>query len=521
VREAETRAVLEFVERHVLAAPRPEWHPGGLGRDVTLERALRAALPFVETGFPNQPLIEARLRLALGESFWYLGDAQTAAEQCRIACGLYTRHLGRDHPGTLRSMNALANCYLDQGHYADALQLKEETLALCQEQLGPDHPNTLHAMNNLAVAYSALGRPADAQKLHEEALARQTTRFGSDHPDTLRSMHNLANCYLALGRPADAQTLHDKTLARRKTRLGPDHPDTLSTQDDLANCYHTLGRLADALRLREETLARRKTQLGADHPDTLRSMSNLANCYHALGRFTDASALHEETLARRKDRLGPDHPGTLMSMHNLAVTYHALDRHADALRLREETLARRKIVLGPDHPDTLRSMWVLAESLVQLGRGAEAVPIIDECVQRAAGKGCCRPDLLPGVMLLRLRHFEKTGKAAGCRQTTEMWENLKRTDADSLYTTARMRAVTAAVFRTVDTSPAGREQADAEADRAMACLRQAVAAGYKNVAQLEQDPDLDALRDRADFTKLVARSEEVRDFTHSREGGRK
>jgi eukaryotic-like serine/threonine-protein kinase len=334
VRQAETTAVLHFVESRILAAARPERQGGELG-GVTLRRAVDAALPFVEKDFTDQPLIEARLRMTLGQTYWYLGEAAIAADQCQIARTLYIK------------------------------------------------------------------------------------------------------------------------------------------------------------------------QLGPNHPETLRSMHNIARSYHALGRYAEALKLNEETLELRIVKLLPGHPDTLRSMHNLAKSYHAVGRHADALKLREETLALRQLKLGPGHRETLRSMAALAESLVTLGRGSEAVPIIDECFRRAASKPCCQRDLLPAVMDVRLRHFEKTGDAAGCRQTAEMWENLKRTDADSLYNAARMRAVTAAVLRAADKSPAGGQQADAEADRAMVSLRQAVAAGYKNAAQAKQDKDLDALRDRGDFTKLV------------------
>ena len=55
---------------------------------------------------------------------------------------------------------------------------------------------------------------------------------------------------------------------------------------------------------------------------------------------------------------------------------------------------------------------------------------------------------------------------ADCRATAEMWEKHKRTDADSLYDAACMRAVTAAVLRASD-----RSESTAEADRAMAWLR--------------------------------------------------
>jgi hypothetical protein len=131
------------------------------------------------------------------------------------------------------------------------------------------------------------------------------------------------------------------------------------------------------------------------------------------------------------------------------------------------------------------------------------VAVIDDCIQRATGK-VVDPRIVPGVMDLRLRHFEKTKDPAGCRQTAEMWEKMNRTDADSLSTAACMRAVTATVLRVADPSPTGTKQADSEADKAMAWLKQAVAAGYKNAAHMQKDKDLDALREREDFKKLMA-----------------
>jgi hypothetical protein len=44
-------------------------------------------------------------------------------------------------------------------------------------------------------------------------------------------------------------------------------------------------------------------------------------------------------------------------------------------------------------------------------------------------------------------------------------------------------------------------------DEAMALLKQAVAKGYQNAAHMKQDKDLDALRDREDFKKLLAELE--------------
>jgi eukaryotic-like serine/threonine-protein kinase len=224
-REAETKAVLDFVQDKIFAVTRPKGQRGGLGREVTLRTAVDAALPFVETNFKTQPLIEARLWLMLGESFFYLnGEAARAAELCEKARALYTKHLGSDHPQTLRSMGSLANCYFVFGQHADALKLREQTLAQQEAKLGRDHPDTLLSMDNLADYYFALGRHADALKLREQTLTRCQTKLGPDHPYTLGSMNDLAQSYRHAGRYAEARPLSAKYLESRLKNMPAEIP---------------------------------------------------------------------------------------------------------------------------------------------------------------------------------------------------------------------------------------------------------------------------------------------------------
>jgi serine/threonine protein kinase len=669
-RAAETQAVLEFVQQRIFAAARPEGKEGGLGHDVTLRKAIEAAMPFVEKSFTNKPIIEARLRRTVGVSFLDLGEAKLAVEQFQAARALYTRLLGPNDPGTLNVANDLAVGLDALGQHAEALKLWEDTLTLTKAALGPDHPQTLTSMNNLAYAYGIRGRSAEALKVEEEVLALRKAKLGPYHLHTLQSMSNLAAGYRAVGRDAEALKLLEETLALQKSHLGAEHPDTLATMQSLAVSYESVGRRHDALKLREETLALRKAKLGPEHPDTLVSMMHLAaiytplgrnaeavklyeaalaiqkaklpaghlntiltmfglaegyaalgrhaealklfeetrtltsaklganhfialmsmmneaKCYDALGRYADALKLREkalplfqatrphndrmtltaksnltvsyytlgryadavklceQTLALQKAALGPDDPDTLRTSNNLALGYTALHRNVDAVKLYEETLALRKAKLGSDdaetlttmaelasvyfalgraadalklcrealalrkaklgldHPDTLKSMSDLAAMLVSLDRGAEALPVIDECIQRATGKAV-QPNLIPSVLVLRLRHFEKTKNAAGCRTTAEMWEKLHRNDFGSLYEASCMRAVTAAVLRASDPSKDAQKNADDDADRALVWLKQAVAAGYSDASHMQTDKDLIALRGRDDFKKLM------------------
>jgi tetratricopeptide (TPR) repeat protein len=316
-------------------------------------------------------------------------------------------------------------------------------------------------------------------------------------------MHNLAGTYYALGRYADALKLFQEVLALRKAKLGPDHVDTLKSMGSIATTYYALRRYQEALNLDQETLALRKAHLGPDHPDTLRSMNALANNYAALGRWQDALKIQEETLTQRKAKLGSDHPDTLASMSNLANSYAALGRHAEALKLHEEALALLKAKLGSDHPITLLCMHGTAADLENLDRGAEALSLLDELLERAAGK-VVDSRLMPGVMHLRKRHFAKLNDAAGCRATAEMWEQFQRTDVASLYDSACYRAATAAVIGQSDRSADGAKKADIEADQAMVWLRKAIAAGYRDVAQMATDADLYALRGRKDFQSVLA-----------------
>jgi serine/threonine protein kinase len=391
---AEAKAVLDFLENKVVAAARPKDEAGGQGYDVKLADAVKAALPFVDKNFTGQPLVEARLRMTMGVSFEYLGDAKTAIEQFQAARQLYTAHRGPDHPDTLASMNNLANSYFSAGRTQEALKLREETLPLRKARQGPDHPDTLGSMVNLAVSYNGLGRLTDAVKLYEEALPVMKANM-PDHQFTFNCMYNLAICYDAAGRTQDALKLREETLQLRKARLGPDHSDTLRSMLALAVSYDAAGRTQEALKLKKETLQLQKAKLGADHPDTLASMNSLAASYDAVGRTQEALKLFEETLQLCKAKFGPDHRYTLLGMYNLANSYFTAGRTQEALKLREETLQLQKAKLGADHPDTVASMDNLAVSYADAGRTQEALKLGEEMLQlRKAKLGLDHPDTL-------------------------------------------------------------------------------------------------------------------------------
>ncbi len=237
--------------------------------------------------------------------------------------------------------------------------------------------------------------------------------------------------------------------------------------NELAKCHLVLGQSDEAFKLCSQALESRKALLGPDHPDTLRSMLAVATSLAALGRHSDALALYEKTLQLQKASLGADHADTLWTEQGLAAALSALGRHAEALKFNERILVVRKARLGTAHVDTLRAQMQVADNLFQVGRGAEA--------------------------------------AALARQAAEGWENQNQTNAAHFYYAALCRALATAAIRATDKSASGARAADAEADKAIARLKQAVAAGWLNAAAVAADHVLDGLRGRPDFQQLAAR----------------
>jgi hypothetical protein len=282
-------------------------------------------------------------------------------------------------------------------------------------------------------------------------------------------MNSVAVSYFRLRRYDEALRVGETTLALAKEKLGPDHPETLRSMSILGGINEKLGRYGEAVRLLEEGLAISR-KLGPGRGETFMFMGSLGNAYASAGRHADALKLREEILPLARARYGPDNPWTFNNMINLGESYRRVDRVADALELHRELLALQTAKYGPAHELTLSCQSTVASCLVQLGQGAEAT--------------------------------------ADVLRVAEAWERMARTDPQWLYLAACHRAIAAGALRSADRSPGGAEKARAQADQAMAWLKRAVAAGFRDgpnqVSTMALDYDLDALRDRDDFKKLLA-----------------
>ena len=120
------------------------------GRTITVAETLGQAKMRVETEFPEDPPLQAKLLGAIGKTYSGLGLVQEALELTQKSYAMLRDALGPEHVDTLAAMQDLADAYQVAGRSDEALPLMEETLRLRKEMLGAEHPDTLKSMSSLA-----------------------------------------------------------------------------------------------------------------------------------------------------------------------------------------------------------------------------------------------------------------------------------------------------------------------------------------------------------------------------------
>jgi tetratricopeptide (TPR) repeat protein len=297
--EAESKTVLKFFQDKVLAAGGLEGTEGGLGKEVTLRKAVDAAIPEIAAAFQDQPLVEASIRTVLGNTYKWLGEYELAIRNLERAQTLRQAKLGPEHPDTLTSRHGLADAYRGADKLDLALTLCQEVFKLRSLQLGPEHPETLDSMCLLACLYLDVGRTDQALPLFQQALDRAKAKLGPGHPSTIRLMLDTANAYHAAEREDQALQLMAETIKLSQANLGEKHIWTLCSKNNLAFFWALQGHYDQAEALFVEVLELERAAMGNGHFGTLQTMANLGEVYQKRGQLDKAEALLRECLAGR------------------------------------------------------------------------------------------------------------------------------------------------------------------------------------------------------------------------------
>jgi tetratricopeptide (TPR) repeat protein/tRNA A-37 threonylcarbamoyl transferase component Bud32 len=401
------------------------------------------------------------------------------------------------------------------------------------------HPDNARYRDGLMVAYANLGRVlADigeweraeaAFRAGRQSLDRALARSPSD--PTLRSRSadfydGAAHLAARRRQLPEAEDGFRKSIAVRKSLAG-ERPGDPEPSQRLANCYNNLayvlyeaGRLEECLAVRHEC-HRMLVQLVSQYPavasyrsDLLVSHTSLAGTLSDLKRYAEAEP-HFRAALELGERLAAERPDDQNVAARLARVYkgyaHFLMGWGIADRAVLQVKAGQSLpyfdkslaVLVPihrKHPDDRQVRDDLfyahrgkAEALHRLRRSTEAVGEWDLAVPFAppAERAATR-----SRRAMSMAHAGRTADAVA--EVESLLADLAGQPGGDEYDMACIYALA------VRAQP---ERADPYAGRALELIRKEVGRGTVDLPQLERDKDLDPLRGRADFQKLLAELE--------------
>jgi serine/threonine-protein kinase len=426
----------------------------------------------------------------------------------RGAADFYNKLEGRlagqvDRP----SRTALARAYDELGDLIDKIGNKPEALAVHRKALAmhqelteapdaesADRADAARSLIAVGRLQAATGDPTAALASYEEVRRLGddlTTTAGVD--ERLQGVLGLAHYVMGkllqdTGKPTEALASYDRSLAIQQ-KLAESEPDVAQHQRDLAERLVDKGRLlvltgkpAEALICQEQALGIRQ-KLADAQPSLPQIQNDLALSYiqvayvqRVTGKTAEALAASERGLAIRQ-KLADANPNVTEFQFELANNYGNL-------------------------------AWLLR----QTGKTAEALAVLERALAIYRNLTAAQPSVTRFQSRLALcllfvggSHLEEgrpAEAAAVLRESVAILERLPTLELPDLYNLACGYAKLASIATSRGpgmTAAAGR----AEADRAMQWLRRAVAAGYRNVALMQGDHDLDPLRSRDDFQALM------------------
>jgi len=409
---ASAENINSFLEKDLLAQANPSDQSSANGDpdpDLKVRTALDRAAARIQGRFARQPLVEASIRQAIGESYVGLDLFQQAQPQLERVVELRRKTLGENAPETLKSMEALAMVYKYRSQYSQAEAIYRRVLQAQRKTLGKNHPDTLTTSEDYGFFDSFMGRYSEA-----EALLRPVVDARRSHPEQreafLWALNCLADVYQAEGKYVEAESNARQGLAVARKFHGDEHPDVIRFLMTLERSYRATNRPEEAEKITLSLVSNFQKQYGAEHPDTLLMESDLAGVYRLEGRFAEAAALLARILDISRRTNGSEDAYTLAYECYYIANLDSLGKFAEADRFASKNLETYRRVHGEEFRGTLASELIVANHERLMGRYHEAEPILIQLMATVQKiRGAEHPDVANAMTWLGVL-YQNEGK---------------------------------------------------------------------------------------------------------------
>ncbi len=341
--------------------------------NLTVREAIEAATGRIEKRTEDRPHIAPALRHPIGDAYVALGNFADGIKQLELAFSEATKFRGSDDAHTLAIQKSLAQGYLCNSNYPQAIQTFNELLEKIRRVQPIDRRTEIHVEYLLSIASREMGDQTAALDFAEKAAVESAKEFGEDDGLSLHARSQLAVVLLYQGQQQRALEMFNDVLERRQRLNGDEHLATLEAMAWTGWCYNVRHEPGKAIPLFERALAGRSAKLGAEHPYTLTSTDNLGLAYSRTGRTEEGIALLEIALEGRR-KIAPNNLQTFWSIINLASALNDAGRLVEAATLFQEGYDRQTELFGKDYPNAIVCLSNWAESECRLGHFEKALP---------------------------------------------------------------------------------------------------------------------------------------------------
>jgi eukaryotic-like serine/threonine-protein kinase len=216
------------------------------------------------------PVFDESARLAFKQrlAFTYirLGNGAKAEQLFRELIADYTRVSGADSPNALRVRLNLAQAYMIQNKFADAIQEANAIYPAFVVRLGPDHILTMQLLTTRAQSEGSLGLWNDTIR---DDMAIYNLAIKKQGPMSFFAVATLSDASLAMcraGHYTQGEINARKAYEASSKGFGPQAGLTGGTASTLADCLISLGQLNEAGKLLSQINIPAVAQLSGD-PD--------------------------------------------------------------------------------------------------------------------------------------------------------------------------------------------------------------------------------------------------------------
>lgn len=320
-------AVNRFFNQDVLSAASPYAQSGK--DEPTVREAVDHAVTRIDERLGDQPVVEATVRMTIGQVYGEAMQIAQAIEQERRAVALFERHLGADDPRTQQARYRLATDLTDDSRFDEAKALVDETDAL-RDRLGLDDVETTLLSHRAGCYWHIRREQYDAgQAACEGVVASQLALDANDHTALIKARANLAVLHSRAGRAGRAEEQFVKVDEDFAALGDRDSPTRLRFQYLHGMNLLALQRHDEAARVLGAAHRGSVAALGADNPHTLEVQMGLARLHVLRGRPADAVPLLQHAYDAYARQLGTDSHFTVEARRALDTARCASEQRAD------------------------------------------------------------------------------------------------------------------------------------------------------------------------------------------------